>query len=512
MRNKLFYLAPLSLMAGTALAEKPRPQLPNIIFIFADDMGYGDISGFNPQAKTQTPNIDRMAQRSLCFNSAYSTCGVSTPSRYGLLTGRYFFRTPMRRGVTNGHSPSLIESDRTTIASVLKARGYHTGVVGKWHLGVGWQKRDPHQPLVSAPGYAEYSNVDFTQELSDGPGTVGFDYSFILPASLDMPPYLFIENHRTVDGDQMGFTRDRYEIMKPNTIKGADSSHIKKGDIYWGRGVWWRQGEISSGFKVERCLQEIAAHSLAYIEDQAKSNRPFFLYMPLTSPHTPWMADSAFVGRYNVGDYGAFIAHTDDVVGQICQKVRELGLDEQTLICFSSDNGAPWRLDEIEKWGHNPNEGRRGQKGDIYDGGHHVPFIIQWPGAVEPRQCNTPVSLIDVLATYAELTGYSLNQGEAPDSQSFLPLLRGGDSYERDHIVYQSSDGFLGIRQGDWKLIESLGSGGFSAPRRVEPSFDAPAGQLFNLKNDPLEENNLYTQYPEIVKRLTEKLRVVKQP
>lgn len=479
---------------------------PNIILILADDMGYGDISSFNPNSKTKTPHLDEMASEGVRFTQAFSSSGVSTPSRYSVVTGRYFFRTTMKKGVINGHGSPVIEKGRSTIASVLKKQGYTTGVIGKWHLGVEWQKKDESKPLTPQRGHSEETNVDYTKNVTYGPKNYGFDYSYILPASLDMPPYLFLKNHKVVGGNTMGSTRKNYAMTLPTTIKNYDTIHISNSDIYWGSGVWWRQGEMSEEFKVENCLQDITLESLSFIERNKNKDTPFFLYIPLTSPHTPWLPDSSFVGKYDVGDYGAFIAHTDDIVGQIRKKVKDMGIDNNTIIIFSSDNGAPWPAQEIQKWNHNPNEGRRGQKGDIYDGGHHVPLIVEARSLFNPHQCEWAVSLVDIFATISELTNYQSKSNEGEDSKSFLPLLNGKSQSVRDHIIFHSSDGMLAIRKENWKYIEDLGSGGFSAPRRVQSKPSGESDQLYSIDNDPLEQNNLSLKFPNIVKQLSKEL------
>ena len=507
--NPGYSLLPVLGMCAACLTASAQTMTPNIVFILADDMGYGDVKFFNKEAKTETPNIDLLAQEGVAFSEAFSSAGVSTPSRYGILTGRYCFRSPLKSGAINGHGAPVIEKGRRTIASALQERGYNTAIIGKWHLGVEWQKKDKNQPLVPETQYAKVSNVDYRKRVTFGPNNYGFDYSYILPASLDMPPYLFLKNGKLV-GNKIVQTTDIYPVRNNNPQLDYDSIHSGKDGVYWGRGIWWRAGEMEAGFRVERCLQDITNESLSYIQKHAKSKKPFFLYIPLTSPHTPWMVDPDFKTKGQVGDYGSFVAQTDDVLGQVVAQLKKLGIYENTLIVFASDNGGAWTQKDIEKWQHNSNEGRRGQKADVYDGGHHIPLIVSWENVFENQLVNKPVSLVDVFATLADITNYRVKASEAEDSYSFLPLLRQTGSSSRGHVIFHSASGMFGIRQGDWKLIEGLGSGGFTAPRFEKQLPNGPKYQLYNIKDDPMEQVNLYLQHQEVAKALEDKLLEVK--
>lgn len=482
---------------------------PNIVFILADDLGFGDVKFFNQSAKTETPNIDLLAEEGVAFNEAFSSAGVSTPSRYGILTGRYCFRSPLKSGAINGHGQLVIEKGRRTVATVLKEQGYATAIIGKWHLGVEWQKKDKNLPLVPETQYAKVSNVDYREKVMFGPNNYGFDYTYILPASLDMPPYLFLKNGKLV-GNKIVQISDIYPLRKSDTQVDYDSTHINNDGVYWGRGIWWRAGEMEANFRVERCLKDITKESLKYIQTQARRKKPFFLYMPLTSPHTPWMVEPKFRTNGQVGDYGGFVTQTDDVVGQVVERLKKLGIYENTLIVFASDNGGAWTEQDIEKWHHNSNEGRRGQKADVYDGGHHIPLIVSWKNVFDNHLVSQPVSLVDVFSTLTDITNYQLKPTEAEDSYSFLPLLNKKGNSARDFVVFHSASGMFGIRQGDWKLIEGLGSGGFTAPKFEKQHQNGPKYQLYNLKTDPLERVNLYLQYPETAKVLYAKLQMVK--
>jgi arylsulfatase A-like enzyme len=487
-----------------------QPAQPNIVFILADDMGYGDVKFFNKAGKTETPNIDLLANEGVAFAEAFSSAGVSTPSRYGILTGRYCFRSPLKSGAINGHGKPVIEKDRRTIASALKDKGYATAIIGKWHLGVEWQKKDNNLPLVPETQYAKVSNVDYRQAVTYGPNNYGFDYSYILPASLDMPPYLFLKNGKLV-GNKIVQISDVYPLRKSDTQLDYDSVHSDNDGVYWGRGVWWRAGEMAANFRVERCLQDITKESLCFIQKQANKKHPFFLYMPLTSPHTPWVADGKFKNKGQLGDYGNFVAQTDDVVGQVVARLKKLGIYENTLIIFSSDNGGAWTKQDIDKWHHNSNDGRRGQKADVFDGGHHIPLIVSWKSKFDNKVISQPVSLVDIFSTLSDITDYQIKATEAEDSYSMLPLLQKKGNSKRKAVIFHSASGMFGIRQGDWKLIEGLGSGGFTAPKFEKQQPNGPKYQLYNIKTDPLEQENLYLQYPEIATELLTKLQLVKK-
>lgn len=491
--------------AATQAVEKQ----PNIVFILADDMGFGDVKFFSPTAKTETPNIDLLGKEGVAFDEAFSSAGVSTPSRYGLLTGRYCFRSPLKSGAINGHGNLVIEKGRRTVATVLKEQGYATAIIGKWHLGVEWQKKEKNLPLVPETQYAKVSNVDYRKKVTFGPNNYGFDYTYILPASLDMPPYLFLKNGKLV-GKKIVQISDVYPLRKSDTQVDSDSTHSGSDGVYWGRGIWWRAGEMEANFRVERCLQDITKESLSYIQTQARRKKPFFLYMPLTSPHTPWMVEPKFKTKGQVGDYGDFVAQTDDVVGQVVAQLKKLGIYDNTIIIFASDNGGAWTKQDIEKWNHNSNEGRRGQKADVHDGGHHIPLIVSWKNVFDNHLVSQPVSLVDIFSTLAEIINYNLKATEAEDSYSFLPLLNKKGNSARDFVIFHSASGMFGIRQGDWKLIEGLGSGGFTMPKFEKQLANGPKYQLYNIKNDPLEQENLYLQNPEIANALYTRLQTVK--
>ncbi len=450
---------------------------PNIVLILADDMGYGDPGRYNAASKIPTPNMDRLAQEGIWFTDAHSPSGVCTPTRYGLLTGRYAWRTRLKRGVLRGYSPSLIDTNRVTLASLLKQHGYATAGVGKWHLGLGSEER-----------------TDYSQPLYPGPNALGFDYYFGIPASLDMVPYLYFENTKT--------------LAQPTDSVGPSG--------YEYGGPYWRAGPMAPGFRHIDVMPDITEAAVAYIEQQAAEtpDTPFFLYVPLSAPHTPWLPTEPFRGKSQAGDYGDFTAMVDGTVGQVMDALDRLNLTDNTLFIVTSDNGSFWIQDDIDRYDHRSNHHLRGMKADIWEGGHRVPFIARWPGRIKPdTKSDQVISLTDMLATFAAIIGAELPEDAGEDSYNILPALLGAslDGPIREATVHHSADGMFAIRQGPWKLIEGRGSGGFSEPRRIEPGPGEPPGQLYNLAEDPAETNNLYLDRPDIVERLAGVLEQYRQ-
>ncbi len=479
---------------STLCAQPVSPEKPNVVIILADDMGYGDVVFNNPFARTKTPNIDKMASSGLCFSDAHAGGAVSIPSRYGLMTGRYFFRAEKKDSYWGYLSP-LIEPGRETIGSVMQKAGYKTACIGKWHLGLDWAKTDKSKPLILNRKMLGYTNVDYSKPVGNSPNDLGFDYSFILPASLDMPPYTFLRNGKAID-PHVVLTAEAYPKSMENTERAWDSKHVNENDIYWDRGVWWRNGEMAKSFKVEECLDDIVDEGVSFIENHVKNNKdnPFMLYLPLTGPHTPWMPNNSFKNTTELGIYGDFIAQIDHTVYRINEILQRLGIEENTMVIFASDNGAAWEETDNQRYAHRSSGKWRGQKGDAWEGGHHIPLFIRWPAKIKKQQTYPHItSLIDILATFAEMTGQKVDKNQAEDSFSFYKVIH--EKYNnpiRDHVIHISSSGKLGITSGDWKYIDCLGSGGFTAPSVIKPAPNSPQGQLYNLKEDHAEQDNRY--------------------
>lgn len=475
----LFVCSQLSCLAqrNKTATEESAAQTPNIIYILADDMGYGDVKAFNPEGKIATPNLDAMAANGVKFTDAHTSSAVCSPTRYGILTGRYNWRTSLKSFVLSGYSKSLIKQERTTIAEMLKTQGYSTAYIGKWHLGWDWDIEDTdasleHDKLNVNP------KVNFASPVKNGPGTHGFDYSFGFCGSLDMAPYVYVEN-------------DMPTMVPTKSTVSVDEKGI------------WRKGLTSDDFVHARVLQDLTDKAVDYINKKAKGKSPFFLYFPLPAPHTPILPTTEFLGRSNTNMYGDFVMQVDDVVRQIREVLKKQGISENTLLVFTSDNGCSPKADfeELAKVDHDPSYTFRGTKADIFEGGHHVPFIVEWPEkALKNSRSDKIICTTDFFATCAELTGYQIKDTEAEDSYSMLTLITGEkDADIREYTVHHSINGSFAIRQGSWKLSVCPGSGGWSYPRPQDieqENLDLPSMQLYNLKEDIGETKNLISEYP----------------
>ena len=487
------HLAICTLFAATLVFNQAQVMAapaskPNIVIILADDMGYGDLRAYNPRSLIPTPHLDQMASDGVRFIDAHSPSAVCTPTRYALLTGRYAWRSRLKSGVLWGYSRLLIEEGTETIPSLLKGVGYHTAGIGKWHLGFGNSEADYFGTSATE---GQNSGDDFGR-LSPGPNEVGFDYFFGIPASLDMKPYLYVENGQPftpLDG----------------TLVSASGQRR-----YGGEG-FWRKGQVAEGFVHQEVLPTITERAIDYIKTRsakAKGGQPFFLYFALTAPHTPWLPSEEFIGRSGAGYYGDFSAQVDHVVGQVRSTLEAQGLSDNTLVIYTSDNGAHWLGTDIETYEHLANGSLRGQKADIYEGGHRVPFIATWPGRIAGKRIShQPTTLTDLMATIASLTGAELGGDAGPDSFDILPALLGEQlKVARGPMVHHALDGMFAIREGEWKLIEGLGSGGFTEPVRESASSGRANVQLYNLATDLKETQSVADEFPEIVDRLMARL------
>ncbi len=492
MEKKYLVLMTFVCLSFFSLGQKNKKSLPNIIYILADDLGYGDISVNNPNGQIKTPNIDRLAQQGMRFTDAHSASGVCTPTRYAILTGQYPFRSKLPIGVLRGYSKTLIAEGQQTVASLLQASGYITGIIGKWHLGVDWAIKQGAAFKIDTMNIRSEINpevIDYSKKVNKGPNTAGFNYSYILPASLDMPPYLYLENHQ---------------------VEEAPTSYTPGNKIDMGyAGPFWREGKMSPSFDFHRVLPHFTEKANAFLEKQS-SKKPFFLYLPLAAPHTPWMPIDSYKGQSKAGEYGDFVQQVDAAIGAVLKKLEQLALSKNTLVFFASDNGPYWRPDYIERFNHRSAGIFRGMKGDAYEGGHRIPFIAKWPSVIQANSISdATTSLTNLLATCAEITGKKIN---TEDSYSILSVLKGKEKLVtgQQAIIVSSSVGFFTIRRGDWKLIEGLGSGGFSEPKVMKPTKVGLNGQLFNLALDPREENDLFEKNPEKVAELRTLLAEIK--
>ncbi|MEQ9220193.1 MAG: arylsulfatase [Cyclobacteriaceae bacterium] len=464
--------------------DQGSPKNPNIIYILADDLGYGDLSVLNPEGKIATPHLDQLAKDGMIFTDAHTSSSVCTPTRYGIVTGRYNWRSELKQGVLSGKSKALIPTSRTTIASLLKKAGYHTAFMGKWHLGWDWVASDSLNQKSLNYQPQDYDAIDFTQPISNSPNDLGFDYAYGIPASLDIPPYVYVEDEKVT--------------AQPDKIT------VDKGEY-----SWWREGPTGSDFIHEDVTPNLFRKSISYVKERAEKEEPFFLYLPLPSPHTPILPTEEWLGKSNLLPYGDFVMMIDHYVGQLIAATEEMGIDENTLIVFTSDNGcspaAGFEL--MTKMGHFPSYHFRGHKADIYEGGHRVPFLVKWPAKVKPGEVNDQlICTTDLMATLADITGQTLQDNEGEDSFSMLPHLVGEiTDNPRTSAIHHSVNGGFAIRKGDWKLIMAPGSAGWSFPRpgRDKAALDTlPPIQLYNLVADPGETNNLQAAEPEIVEEL----------
>ena len=466
-------------------AQQQSKPKPNIVYILADDMGYGDLSALNPNSGIQTPNMDNIVKEGVHFTDVHTNSSVCTPTRYGIITGRYAWRSSLKRGVLNGYKPALIEDTRPTIATYLKSHGYKTACIGKWHIGLNMQPKDGDKTIKENDGT---SNVDFSKTIK-GPNALGFDYSYILPASLDIPPYVYIENGTTL------------ELPTAYTERKSE-----------GRGVMWRPGEKSPSFVFDQVLDNFTKKSISFINDQKEDDSPFFLYFALTAPHQPWLPVAKAVGKSKAGAYGDFVTMVDDAVGAVVTALKETNQLENTLIIVTSDNGANWMEADIDKYAHRANYIYKGRKSDIFEGGHRVPFLAQWPGVIPAGlTSNQLMCSTDLFATLANVLNQPEIENGAEDSFNLWPAFTSKVNQPiREAVVHHSIYGMFSIRKDRWKYTPELGSGGFTKPTNVEPKSNEPTGTLYDIINDPEEKNNLFSKYPKIVEELAQLLETYK--
>jgi arylsulfatase A len=454
---------------------------PNMVYVLADDLGYGDVKALNADGKIATPNMDRLAAEGMAFTEAHSSASICTPTRYSVLTGRYNWRSRLQSGVLASTASHLIDPGRLTVPALLKQHGYDTAAIGKWHLGMDWVPKDSSaKPFDDVGHAAEAWDVDYTQPITNGPNAVGFDYYFGIAASLDMPPFTFIENDRVT--------------ALPTVEK------------QWGR----RAGPAAPDFEAVDVLPMLVRKAVGYLDQHAQGAR-FFLYLPLTSPHPPLVPSPEWQGKSGINAYADFVMETDWALGEVLRALDRDGLTQNTLVIFTSDNGCSpaANFKELAAHGHNPSYVFRGRKTDIWDGGHHVPFLVRWPGRVRPGSMSGEiVGLGDLMATCADILGVTLPDDVAEDSVSILPALLGRPEQPlHEAIVHHSLTGRFSIRQGHWKLELCPGSGGLSPPRDAAAARRGlPAVQLYDMATDVGERRNVQAAHPDVVEGLTQLL------
>ncbi len=448
---------------------------PNVIYILADDMGYGDVSALNENCPFKTPNFDEMCDNGLAFTDAHASSAVCTPSRYSILTGRYNWRSKLKSGVMSGYSRALIEKERMTVADLFKQNGYQTAAIGKWHLGMNFST-DENFKLKD--DFETCEGVDYGAPIERSPIVNGFDYYYGISASLDMAPYIYIEN-------------DHFTHLPDHETEDTGKK-------------FWRNGPTAPDFVHEDVLPHLTKKVIDKIEEY--KDDPFFIYFPMPAPHTPILPSKEFIGKSNTNEYGDFVLMCDDVVGQITDQLKKLGLYENTIVIFTSDNGCSPMADfeELKAAGHNPSYIFRGHKADIYEGGHRIPLLVRWPSTIKTsRKLSQIVCLSDLMATMADIFNTKLPEDSGVDSISNLPLwLDTSDEQVREDVIHQSIDGSLCIRKDNFKLEMCPGSGGWSYPVPGEETADMPRFQLYDLDNDIREEINIIAKYPEVASEL----------
>jgi len=458
---------------------------PNIVYILADDLGYGDIGSYNSASKIPTPHIDRLASEGMRFTDAHSPSSVCTPTRYALLTGRYAWRTRLQRNVLGLYPQPLIARSQLTVPGLLRDHGYATACIGKWHLGWGW------------PKLGDGEQRDFARPIPDGPTTRGFDLYFGTDVP-NYPPYCFIENDRTV-----GIPSEKAPV-------GRESFNIP--------------GLMIPGWKLVDILPALEKRAVEYVETAAQGDKPFFLYLPLTSPHYPVVPSPEFKGKSGAGDYGDFVVQTDHVVGSVLAAIERAGVTKKTLVIFTSDNGpevsgevSPGVYDRLKQFDHASMGSLRGAKRDAWEGGHRVPFVARWPNKIPSGSVSgETICHVDLLATVAALLNVQLPGDAGGDSVNILPALQGEkrDATLREATVHHSAQGKFAIRKGDWVLIaaktgDDNGKQGepdwFQKRREYQPH--EASGELYNLATDPTQRVNRYEDEPEMVEQLAALLK-----
>ncbi len=463
-------------------------ELPNIVYILADDLGYGDLGCYNEHSKIPTPHLDQLALQGMRFTDAHSPSSVCTPTRYALLTGRFAWRTRLQRNVLGPWDKPLIAADRLTVGKLLQKHGYATACIGKWHLGQNYSTTDGKPPIGGVKN--ALGNVDFTKPITDGPTSRGFDHYFgtIVP---NYPPYCFIDDDRPV---------------------GIPSVPIQGGNFNI-------PGPMVPGWKLENILPELTSHAVSWVEDTAKSNKPFFLYFSLTSPHFPVVPAAEFIGTSKAGAYGDFVHQSDWSIGQVLDALERSGVAQNTLVIFTSDNGAeitgevdPGVYDRVQQFDHRSSGELRGAKRDAWEGGHRVPFIARWPGKIKTGTVSQETMChVDFMATVAAIVGEKLPDDAAEDSVNGLPALLGEklSASVREAIVLHSAQGKFAIRKGDWVLIDA--PSGDDNRARGEPQWlknerlytqHAQPGELYNLREDLAQRYNRFDEKPMLVSEL----------
>ena len=470
MRALLFLIS-----AVLSLGAKDAEPRPTIVIFLADDLGLGDVAALSASCRIRTPYLDGFATEGMRMRDFHSNSAVCTPTRYGLMTGRYAWRTRLQRGVLGGNSRPLIEAGRPTLASLLREGGYRTVMVGKWHLGLGWRRGDEGE-----------EKVDHSAPFADGPLARGFETFFGVAASADMPPYGFLEGDRLAAPLTGRFTSDH----------GPS-----------------RSGPAADGWRSDMVLDALTARAIAELRKCASDPRPLFLLVSLTSPHSPVSPSKPWLGRSGINRYADFVMETDHAIGRVLTVLRETGRAEDAFVVITSDNGCSpvANLEELAQHDHFPSAGFRGTKADLFEGGHRVPCLVRWPRRIERGSSTDALAgMTDWFATLAEVAGLPRPAKGGEDSVSLLPVLTGKAKSARESYVMHSVDGSFALRRGQLKYLATRGSGGWSEPNAKSKGYARlPAAQLYDLAEDPKETENLIRAQPALAESMREQLLAI---
>ena len=471
---------------------------PNVLILYADDLGFGDPGCYNPDSKIPTPHIDALAASGLRFTDGHSSSGICTPSRYALLTGRHHWRD--FHNIVGPLGGSVFQPERLTLAEMMKATGYRTAAIGKWHLGWDWAAIRHADAVQRGQGKSAVwgpEAFDWSRQIPDGPLAHGFD-SYFGDTVINFPPYCWIENDRVQQAPDVLMDSARWPAIK--------------------EGRWeCRPGPMISTWNPYENIPTTTRRGVAFIRSQAEAPQPFFLYFAFPSPHAPIIPNDEFDGRSEAGPYGDFVVETDDAIGQLLRALEDSGQADNTLVIFTADNGPErYAYARDEKFAHWSAHPLRGLKRDIYEGGHHVPFIVRWPGVTPAGQVSDAlVSQIDIMATLAEISGTTLPDDAAEDSHNLLPLLHGGTQPVRSTHIHNTKANHYAIRHNQWLLINAktgyLSGRNAAWEQKRGISDDQQAVELYDLKADIGQTTNLADQHPDIVSELQRKLATIRE-
>ncbi len=488
-----------SFSASTVSIDAAEPAIPNVLILYADDLGFGDLGCYNADSKIPTPNLDRLAAEGMRFTDGHSSSGICSPSRYALLTGRHHWRD--FHGIVNAFGSSVFKPERLTMPEMFKTKGYETAAIGKWHLGWNWDaiRKPSAKPLRKGSEAAwGFDAFDWTKPIPDGPLAHGFDHYFG-DTVINFPPYCWIED-------------DRVQRAPDTNMDTAKWKTIKEGN--------WecRPGPMVSDWDPYQNIPTTTRRGVEFIKSQASQDKPFFLYFAFPSPHAPIIPNDEFDGRSQAGPYGDFVVETDDACGKLLRALEDSGQAANTIIVFTADNGPEkYAYARDETYGHWSSHPLRGLKRDIYEGGHHVPYLIKWPGVTKAGDvCDALVSQIDLIATFATIIGFDLPSDSAEDSHDLVPLLSGDVDSVRTTHVHNTSANQYAIRHGDWLLIDHQtgyvsGQNQAWEKRHGYSTQDDAAVQLYNLKSDLGQRHNLAVQEPKRVADLQGMLKQIRE-